>query len=161
MPKAVFLLCPKWIPVHGADVIWERWGGLLSKPRTIGTSNFNLKLSLYKDKTKGRWKPQKLKQAVSSSMHVGCGDTMYRVLILVPQHSPIPDLQQDRESVEWDQTELHEPWGGGGENCWIQVTPFKPPQMNKGINHWVSRQDFWVGWRERGSRTELGAFDQG
>ena len=47
-------------------------------------------------------------------MHTGCGDSMCRVLILVPQHSPTPDLQQDRERVEWDQTELQDPWLGGG-----------------------------------------------
>jgi hypothetical protein len=26
--------------------------------------------------------------------------------------------------------------------------------MNKGANHWVSRWDFWVGWRKRGRRRE-------
>jgi hypothetical protein len=30
--------------------------------------------------------------------------------------------------------------------------------MNKGANHWVSRRDFWVGQRKRGSRRELGFF---
>ena len=30
--------------------------------------------------------------------------------------------------------------------------------MNKGINHWTSRQDFQLGRRKRGSRRELGAF---
>jgi hypothetical protein len=30
--------------------------------------------------------------------------------------------------------------------------------MNKGANHWVSRRDFKVGGRKRGSRRELGAF---
>ena len=47
-------------------------------------------------------------------MHTGCGDSMCRVLILVPQQSPTPDLQQDRESIEWDQTEVQEPWWAGG-----------------------------------------------
>jgi hypothetical protein len=27
--------------------------------------------------------------------------------------------------------------------------------MNKGANHWMSRQDFQVGWRKRRSRREL------
>jgi hypothetical protein len=30
--------------------------------------------------------------------------------------------------------------------------------MNKEANHWVNRRDFWVGWRKRGSRRELGLF---
>jgi hypothetical protein len=33
--------------------------------------------------------------------------------------------------------------------------------MNKGINHWMSRRDFWVGQRKRGSWREIGAFLDG
>ena len=33
--------------------------------------------------------------------------------------------------------------------------------MNKGVNHWASRQDFRVGERKRGDRRELGLFGQG
>jgi hypothetical protein len=33
--------------------------------------------------------------------------------------------------------------------------------MNKGVNHWVSRQDFQVGRMKRGSRRELGVFGIG
>ena len=32
------------------------------------------------------------------------------------------------------------------------------PMLLKGANHWASRWDFRVGWRKRGSRTELGVF---
>jgi hypothetical protein len=35
------------------------------------------------------------------------------------------------------------------------------PLMNKGVNHWVSRQDFQVGRMKRGSRRELGVFGIG
>jgi hypothetical protein len=31
--------------------------------------------------------------------------------------------------------------------------------MNKGVNHWASRQDFRVGEGKRGSRRELGPLD--
>jgi hypothetical protein len=30
--------------------------------------------------------------------------------------------------------------------------------MNKGANHWASRQDFRVGWRKKIKRRELEAF---
>jgi hypothetical protein len=30
--------------------------------------------------------------------------------------------------------------------------------MTEGTNHWVSRRDFWVAQRKRGSRRELGPF---
>jgi hypothetical protein len=33
--------------------------------------------------------------------------------------------------------------------------------MNKGVNHWVSRQDFWVGPRKRRRKRELEFFGQG
>jgi hypothetical protein len=45
---------------------------------------------------------------------------------------------------------------------WIGLMLFlwTNPLTNKGANHWVSRRDFQVGWRKRGSRRELGPLDR-